>query len=116
MDGEEFLLRVRGAKDSRLYRFSGAEAAELHRLRSSGTLERPGGTHRLSELIKGRDADSTHPSVGSTSGDVHFDMVAEDELRQYMSQRLVERKSGREGGAAEPQRYPDDRPNDPSPA
>lgn len=117
MDGQEFLLRVRGAKDSRIYRFRGDEAAELHRLRGSGTLERPGGSHRLHELIRGRDAETIHDGVSATEGDVHFDMVAEDELRQYMSTRLMERKSGREAGAASPQQYPDDeRPNDPSPA
>src|SRR6266545_3885636 len=74
----EFLLRVRGAGESRVYRFSGAEAAELHRLRENRTLERPGGTHRLTELITGRDPDRS-PAGGVS--DVHFEMVAEDELR-----------------------------------
>lgn len=108
---------MRGAKDARIYRFQGAEAAELHRLRGTGSLERPGGTRRLHELIRGRDAETIHDSVSATEGDVHFDMVAEDELRQYMSSRLAERKAGREAGAPSSQRFPgDERPNDPSPA
>ncbi|HZR00377.1 MAG TPA: hypothetical protein VFC93_16360 [Chloroflexota bacterium] len=92
MEQNDFLVRVRGARDARIYRFRGAEAAELHRLRRTGALERPGGSHRLNELIHGRDAES------DSSGDVHFEMVAEDELRGYMSRRLLERKAGREAG------------------
>lgn len=115
MADEEFRLRVRGGKDARLYRFSGAEAAELHRLRGNGTLERPGGSHRLNELIRGREGEAVS-GVSGQDGEVHFDMVAEDELRQYMSSRLAERKAGREAGSPGGQGYPGDRPNDPGPA
>jgi hypothetical protein len=116
VDGEDFLLRVRGAGQTRIFRFRGAEATELHRLRGNGTLERPGGTHRLQEMIGRMEPDHVDGSASSSDGDVHFDMVAEDELRHYMSSRLAERKAGREAGSPAPQAYPGDRPNDPSPA
>lgn len=117
MDGEDFLLRVRGAGDTRIFRIRGPEAAELHRLRGNGTLERPGGTHRLQQLINRMEPERVDGSPGSSGGDVHFDMVAEDELRQYMSSRLAERKAGREAGSPAPQQTgPGERPNDPSPA
>jgi hypothetical protein len=116
MESEDFLLRVRGAGETRLFRIRGAQAAELHRLRGNGTLERPGGSHRLQQLIREIEPESVTASVSSIDGDVHFEMVAEDELRQYMSSRLAERKAGREAGSPGPQSYPGDRPNDPSPA
>jgi hypothetical protein len=94
----DFLLRVHGASETRLYRFQGEEAAELHRLRESGHFERPGGTTRLNELIQGRQPDSVVAGASSATGDAHFDMVADDELRGYLSQRLLERKGAAEGG------------------
>lgn len=96
---EEFLLRVRGAQETRVFRFSGAEAADLHRLLQSGHFERPGGTQRLTELIRGRSADHTLPGANSPDGpEAHFDMVDDDQLRGYLSQRLLERKGAAEGG------------------
>ena len=98
MDSQDFILRVRGAQQTRLFRFRGTEAAELHRLRESGSFERPGGTRRLNELIAGRDADEVIGGGAPASGDAHFDMVADDELRGYLSNRLLERKGAAEGG------------------
>jgi hypothetical protein len=92
--GRDFVLRVRGASSSRLFRFAGAEATDLHRLREAGAFERPGGTGRLNELIRQRGADDDEPSVESVEPD--FDMVADDELRGYLSRRLLERRGGRE--------------------
>jgi len=111
MEQKDFLVRVRGTGPARIYRFRGQEAAELHRLRDNGTLERPGGSHRLNQLVHGRTAETT-----PTSEDIHFELVDEDQLRGYMSQRLLEKKAGREAGGAAPQTYPGDRPDDPSPA
>ena len=95
------MLRVRGAQQTRVYRVRGSEADELHRLRANGTLERPGGARRLQALIADREPDDGADSSGSlVGGDVHFDMVAENELRQYMSNRLAERKAGREADSS----------------
>ena len=94
----DFLLRVHGARETRLFRFRGEEAAELHRLRESGHFERPGGTSRLNELIRSRQPDSVVAGASSAPDDAHFDMVADDELRGYLSQRLLERKGAAEGG------------------
>jgi hypothetical protein len=94
----EFLLRVRGARETRLFRFQGEEAVELHRLRESGHFERPGGTTRLNELIRSRQPDSVVAGASGQTEDAHFDMVADDELRGYLSQRLLERKGAAEGG------------------
>jgi hypothetical protein len=105
----DFLLRVRGARETRLFRFQGAEAVELHRLRESGLFERPGGTSRLNELIQGRQPDSVVAGGSSPTEDAHFDMVADDELRGYLSQRLLERKGAAEGGGGGPV----DRPGSP---
>lgn len=116
MDGEDFLLRVRGAGQTRIFRIRGPEAAELHRLRVNGTLERSGGTRRLQEMIHHMEPDTVDGSASSSDGDVHFDMVAEDELRHYMSSRLAERKMGREGGTPAPKTQPGERMDDPSPA
>ena len=98
----DFLLRVRGARETRLFRFQGDEAAKLHRLRESGHFERPGGTTRLNELIQGRRPDSAVDGAASQTEDAHFDMVADDELRGYLSQRLLERKGAAEGGGGAP--------------
>jgi hypothetical protein len=98
MANGDFLLRVRGARETRLFRFQGDEAAELHRLRESGHFERPGGTTHLNELIQRRQPDSIVPGGASQTEDAHFDMVADDELRGYLSQRLLERKGAAEGG------------------
>lgn len=98
MDVREFILRVRGANETRLFRFSGSEAAELHRLREAGHFERPGGTDRLNELIQGRSPDDVASGGSTNPGEADFDMVADDELRGYLSQRLLERKGAAEGG------------------
>jgi hypothetical protein len=98
MTSGDFVLRVRGARETRLFRFRGDEAAELHRLRESGRFERPGGTTRLNELIRGRQPDTVVPGVSGQTEEPHFDMVADDELRGYLSQRLLERKGWAEAG------------------
>jgi len=98
MANDDFLLRVRGARETRLFRFRGDEATELHRLRESGHFERPGGTTRLNELIRSREPDQVVAGASSSTGDAHFDMVADEELRGYLSQRLLERKGAAEGG------------------
>jgi hypothetical protein len=98
MDGGEFILRVRGASETRLFRFHGQEAVELHRLRESGHFERPGGTERLNQLIHERSPDEVTPGVSLNGSEAHFDMVADDELRGYLSKRLLERKGAAEGG------------------
>ncbi|HEY3107861.1 MAG TPA: hypothetical protein VGL23_03865 [Chloroflexota bacterium] len=117
MPSNDFLLRVRGAKETRLFRFQGDEAAELHRLRESGHFERPGGTSRLNELIQGRQPDSVVAGVSSATEDAHFDMVADEELRGYLSQRLLERKGAAEGGGSQgAQDRGIDPPNSRSPA
>ena len=115
----DFLLRVRGAQETRLFRFQGDVAAELHRLRESGHFERPGGTTRLNELIQGRRPDSVVAGAASGTEDAHFDMVADDELRGYLSQRLLERKGAAEGGGGSQGARGGgsvDPPNSPSPA
>src|SRR5690348_16654679 len=114
----DFLLRVRGAKETRLFRFQGDEAAELHRLRESGHFERPGGTTHLNELIHGRQPDSVVAGASGSSEDAHFDMVDDDELRGYLSQRLLERKGAAEGGGGSQGARGSavDPPNSPSPA
>lgn len=94
----DFLLRVRGARDARMYRFRGEVATELHRLRDSGQLERPGGTARLNDLIRDRQPDSVAAGGINRAEDAHFDVVADDELRGYLSQRLLERRGAAEGG------------------
>jgi hypothetical protein len=102
MASGDFLLRVRGARETRLFRFRGDEAAELHRLRESGHFERPGGTTRLNELIHERQPESVVGDTSGSSEDAHFDMVADDELRGYLSQRLLERRGAAEGGGGSP--------------
>jgi hypothetical protein len=111
MTSRDFVLRVRGARETRLFRFTGDEAAELHRQRESGLFERPGGTVRLNELIQRRQPDTVVPGPSGQTEDPHFDMVADEELRGYLSQRLLERKGAAEagGGSSEP-------PNRSSPA
>ena len=99
MDDRDFVLRVRGARQTRLFRFRGAEAAELHRLRESGSFERPGGTRHLNDLIGARDPDEVVDGASTPGGaEAHFEMVADDELRGYLSNRLLERKGAAEGG------------------
>jgi len=114
----DFLLRVRGARETRLFRFQGDEAAELHRLRESGRFERPGGPTHLNELIRSRQPDRVVAGGSSQTEDPHFDMVADEELRGYLSQRLLERKGAAEGGGASPGARGGgsiDPPNSPSP-
>src|SRR5687768_5518335 len=99
MDRHEFVLRVRGATEVRIFRFSGAEAADLHRMHAGGTFERPGGTQRLSELVRGRKPDEVLTGGANNGGsDAHFDMVDDDELGGYLSNRLMERRGAAEGG------------------
>ncbi|HEV8638796.1 MAG TPA: hypothetical protein VG370_31685 [Chloroflexota bacterium] len=96
MAGDEFVLRVRGAEEIRYFRFEGAEAQELHALLRQGQLDRPAGARFLSELIAGREPVRTEPRSSTADAEVDWDMVAPDELRGYLSQRLLERKGGRE--------------------
>lgn len=99
MDTDLFVLRVRAAGESRLYRFQGTQAVELHKLARDGTLERPGGTRRLGDAIRGREPDRVMAGGSATMEEpIDFDMVADDELREWISQRLLERKAGREIG------------------
>ena len=118
MANNDFLLRVRGAQETRLFRFQGDEAAELHRLRESGHFERPGGTTRLNELIRDRQPDHVVAGPSNNSDDAHFDMVADEELRGYLSQRLLERKGAAEGGGGSQgaRGASIDPPNSPGPA
>jgi hypothetical protein len=94
--GEEFLLRVRGAEEHRYYRFEGTEAQELRLLLQQGQLDRPPGTRLLTDLIAEREPFMTEPRSSPADGEVDWDMVAPDELRGYLSQRLMERRGGRE--------------------
>ena len=96
MASDEFILRVRGADEHRYYRFDGAEAQELHLLLRQGQLDRPAGARHLSDLIAGREPVMTEPRSSTADLEVHWDMVAPDELRGYLSQRLMERRGGRE--------------------
>ena len=90
------MLRVRGADEMRYFLFDGAEAQELHALLRQGQLDRPAGAHFLSELITGRAPVRTEPRSSTADAEVDWDMVAPEELRGYLSQRLLERKGGRE--------------------
>jgi hypothetical protein len=93
---DQFVLRVRGADEHRYYRFDGTEAQELHVLRSQGQLDRPPGTQLLNDLIAGREPFMTEPRSSPADDEVDWDMVAPDELRGYLSKRLMERRGGRE--------------------
>jgi len=95
-DEVEFLLRVRGAKQHRYYRFNADEAKELHLLLHQGQLDRPAGARLLNDLIAGREPDMTEPRSSSADLEVHWDMVHPEELSGYLSQRLMERRGGRE--------------------
>ena len=92
-----FTLRVRIAGGARYFRFANSEAAELHKMRESGALERPGGNRRLTEMIRGRDPDSVITGNPTNLPDADFDMVSDGDLRMLLSQRLLERRGAREG-------------------
>jgi hypothetical protein len=96
MAGDAFVVRVRGADEMRYYRFDGLEARELSGIQQQGFLDRPPGQRRLAELLASREPAWTEPSASTADADVDWDMVADDELRGYLSKRLMERKGGSE--------------------
>jgi hypothetical protein len=109
MAADEFVIRVRGADDMRYFRFDGLEARELHGILQQGLLDRPSGQRRLAELIDGREPAWSEPRASTADTDVDWDMVADDELRGYLSRRLMERRGGREidqSIQAEPEQAP----------
>ena len=109
MAADEFTVRVRGADEMRYFRFGGLEARELRGILQQGYLDRPAGQKRLGELLAGRAPDWTEPRSSTADSDVDWDMVADDELRGYLSRRLMERKGGREidqSVRAEPEQTP----------
>jgi hypothetical protein len=93
---DQFVLRVRGADEHRYYRFEGTEAQELHTLLHQGQLDRPAGTRLLVDLIADREPVMTEPRSSPADAEVDWDMVAPEELRGYLSKRLMERRGGRE--------------------
>ena len=97
MNDREFVLRMRIAGGARYFRFTGDEALELHRMRTSGLLERPGGTRRLTEMTRGREPDSVLTGNPTNLRDADFDMVSDGDLRMLLSHRLLERRGAREG-------------------
>jgi hypothetical protein len=109
MAADEFVVRVRGADEMRYFRFDGLEARELRGILQQGFLDRPTGQRRLAELMDGREPAWTEPRASTADADVDWDMVADDELRGYLSKRLMERKGGREidqSIRAEPEQTP----------
>lgn len=87
---------MRGAEEIRYFRFDGVEAQELHLLLRQGQLDRPAGGQHLNDLITGREPFRTEHRSSTADLEVDWDMVAPEELRGYLSQRLLERKGGRE--------------------
>jgi hypothetical protein len=96
MAADEFTIRVRGADEMRYFRFNGLEAQELRGILQQGYLDRPAGQERLLQLLEGRQSDWTEPRSSTADANVDWDMVADDELRGYLSQRLMERRGGSE--------------------
>lgn len=112
MAAELFVVRVRGAGETRYFHLTGEVALELRGLLQQGQLDRPSGTRRVQELVAQREPDRVVRGGAVNLEDADFDMVSNDELREWMSQRLAERKMGAEGALPRTDEPSSPRPGD----